>query len=174
MEAGGFCSLLGAVFFLSFAGGCAAPPPSETPTRDAATPLDRSTLPPPIDLEFTHIHPDDPTPEKYRALTNPYGYSDPKLAALGMPIYAKQCARCHGVDGHAGIPNTVDGGPPPADLNDANRLHDDPYFFWRIHDGGTLANFMTEMPAFKGILTDDDIWRVITFIRWTFIDFKKR
>jgi mono/diheme cytochrome c family protein len=37
----------------------------------------------------------------------------------------------------------------------------DDYLFWRIHNGKTG----TAMVAWKGILTDEQIWQVVSFIR---------
>jgi hypothetical protein len=118
-----------------------------------------------------HIHPDSPVPTEYRVLKSPYGYDDPGLATLGWGLYVADCARCHGLDGHGHGPDAAGICPPPVDLNQANRLHDDPYLYWRIHDGGTRSEFLTAMPGYGDTLGDDGIWRVITTIRWRFIDF---
>jgi mono/diheme cytochrome c family protein len=118
-----------------------------------------------------HYDPPDPVPPQYQVLTNPYPYDDAGLADIGWGVYEANCVRCHGATGHG---DGVDADlycPRPANLNLSNRLHPDQYLFWRIHDGGDLPGFHTAMPAFGGVLTDDEIWRVITTIRLRFLDF---
>jgi mono/diheme cytochrome c family protein len=39
----------------------------------------------------------------------------------------------------------------------------DEYLLWTISDGG--AQFGTEMPAYKEILTDNQIWQIVTYMR---------
>lgn len=121
-------------------------------------------------IDGGHLHPPDPVPVQYQVLVSPYPYDDPALALDGVGSYTAYCVRCHGFDGHGG-PDAELYCPRPADLNAANRLHQDAYLFWRIHDGGTASDFRTAMPAYHGTLDDDQIWRVITTIRWRFIDF---
>lgn len=118
-----------------------------------------------------HMHPEDPTPESYRDMVNPYGYTNPALGELGRATYQAECARCHGADGNGKGTEAANLCPPPADLHVANRLHDDPYFYWLIHDGGTIPGARSAMPAFGQKLDAAEIWRVITFIRWTFDEF---
>jgi high-affinity iron transporter len=118
-----------------------------------------------------HIHPDSPVPTEYRVLKSPYGYDDPALASLGWGLYVTHCAQCHGLDGHGHGPDAPGLCPPPVDLNEANRLHDDPYLYWRVHDGGARSEFLTAMPAYGDTLGEEGIWRLITTIRWRFIDF---
>ena len=39
----------------------------------------------------------------------------------------------------------------------------DEYLLWSIADGG--AQFKSKMPAFKGKLSPDDVWRVVAYMR---------
>ncbi|MAT64611.1 MAG: hypothetical protein CMN57_03085 [Gammaproteobacteria bacterium] len=39
----------------------------------------------------------------------------------------------------------------------------DAYMLWSISDGG--AAFGTAMPAFKDILTQDEIWKIVSYMR---------
>jgi mono/diheme cytochrome c family protein len=41
----------------------------------------------------------------------------------------------------------------------------DDFIFWRIMDGGAMDPWNSSMPAQKGILTDDQVWQVVTFLR---------
>jgi hypothetical protein len=175
-------ALLTATFFAAI-NGCEAPHPSASvPDAAVDAAADASPVVPPctpmvdsgpmfVAPDGGHYDPPDPVPVQYQVLTNPYGYSDAGLADIGWPIYEQNCVRCHGADGHGDGSDATKYCPRPADLNLSNRLHPDQYLFWRIHDGGVLSDFHTAMPAYRGVLDDDSIWRVITTIRWRFIDF---
>jgi mono/diheme cytochrome c family protein len=39
----------------------------------------------------------------------------------------------------------------------------DEYMLWSISDGG--AAFGTAMPAYKDVLTKDEIWKIVTYMR---------
>jgi mono/diheme cytochrome c family protein len=47
----------------------------------------------------------------------------------------------------------------------------DEYLLWTISEGG--AQFGTEMPAFKGILTEPQIWQIVTYMRTGFLDVRE-
>lgn len=78
----------------------------------------------------------------------------------GREIYANTCIRCHGIDGQgARGTNLV---PPPADLSSPavqDRL--DGTLFRRIHEGKPN----TAMGAWKHVLSDDEIWDVLAYVR---------
>ncbi len=106
-----------------------------------------------------------PTPEPLAAVptefagqTNPYGT---EAALQGAEIYKTYCESCHGA---TGLGDGIAGGslvPPPKNLVELQSTVEDDYLFWRIHDGKTG----TAMVAWKGILTDEQIWQVVSFIR---------
>lgn len=103
-------------------------------------------------------------PPEYRGVRNPLASSDETVAA-GAAIYAENCAACHGDrglgDGEAGR----DLSPSPALLAYMVQMPMavDEYLFWAISDGG--APFGTDMPVFKETLGEEDIWKVIAFMR---------
>lgn len=119
-----------------------------------------------------HGHACDPTPGSFLR-ENPIGYFDPTAGDPGGPIYEEHCARCHGSDGHGEGPEAREHCPRPEDLHLANRLHVDPYLLWRIERGGMIPELdrPTAMPAFAEELDEHEIWLVITYIRWHFVDF---
>ncbi len=45
-----------------------------------------------------------------------------------------------------------------ADISDA-------YIFWRITEGGTMEPFNSAMPPWKDILSEDQRWELVSFIR---------
>jgi mono/diheme cytochrome c family protein len=55
--------------------------------------------------------------------------------------------------------------PPPPDIAAFSKtpMATDGYLYWSIAEGG--VPFGTAMPPFKGALTQDDIWRIITYLR---------
>ncbi len=95
-------------------------------------------------------------PAAYAGKTNPV--TD---AAAGKDIYTVNCASCHGDsgkgDGAAGSALT----PKPAVLAGTTKADD--YLFWRINEGGSMAPFSSSMPAFKGVLTEEQIWQTIAY-----------
>jgi mono/diheme cytochrome c family protein len=96
--------------------------------------------------------------------------------ALGADVYARRCANCHGAR-LEGQPNWRESLPdgrrraPPHDETGHTWHHADRYLFDLIK--GNVQRFAppgqeSDMPAFKGVLTDEEIWAVIAFIksRW--------
>lgn len=102
-----------------------------------------------------------------KASTLPKG--DETIAA-GRKIYAANCASCHGADGLGNGEAANALSPSPALLAYMIRrpISVDEYLLWTISEGGTA--FDTEMPAFKDKLSEDDIWRVVAFMRAGFPD----
>ena len=103
-------------------------------------------------------------PQDYRGARNPFSFSAETVAA-GAKVYTENCAACHGDrglgDGEAGR----DLSPSPALLSYLVQMPMavDEYLLWAISDGGNA--FGTDMPAFKDTLTEDEIWKVITWMR---------
>jgi len=97
-------------------------------------------------------------PAEFAGRANPYG---PASAQQGAEIYKTYCESCHGESGRG---DGVAGGslvPPPKNLVELQSTVQDDYLFWRIHNGKSG----TAMVAWKGILTDEQIWQVVSFIR---------
>jgi mono/diheme cytochrome c family protein len=93
--------------------------------------------------------------------------SAPKPEAIGQgrKIYAERCASCHGRDGLGHGEGAKALSPSPALLAYMIRrpIAVDEYLLWSISEGG--AQFGSEMPAFKGTLSDDEIWSVVAYMR---------
>lgn len=81
----------------------------------------------------------------------------------GARIYEKHCSVCHGGLLHKISPLRHQFSPPVPQL--VNRVPDDPdaRFFWITKHGYR----MTGMPSWGGILSDDQIWTVVAFIKHT-------
>jgi cytochrome c553 len=114
--------------------------------------------------EADHEHVD--VPEDYEGLTNPFAGNTEAIAA-GAEIFATNCATCHGDTGMGDGPAAVGLDPKPASLADPDMVADlsDGYFFWRISEGGAMEPFNSAMPVWETVLSEDQIWQVVTFIR---------
>jgi len=100
--------------------------------------------------------------------------NDPALTARGKVVYAERCASCHG-DNLEGQPNWRKRLPngrlpaPPHDRTGHTWHHSDRQLFDMTKNGttGTVPGYETDMPAYKDILSDADIWAVLSFIEST-------
>lgn len=105
-------------------------------------------------------------PPEFAGQTNPYGA---EAAAQGAEIYQTYCASCHG---ETGLGDGVAGAslvPPPKNLLELQSMVGDDYLFWRTSEGKRG----TAMVAWKGILTDEQIWQVVSFIRSLSTSFRR-
>lgn len=103
-------------------------------------------------------------PSKYRTHENPVAATQATLTE-GERVYAENCASCHDESGFGNGPEGKELNPRPANLYRtlSSRIASDGFLFWTISEGGEALG--TGMKAFKGKLTDDQIWKVITFLR---------
>ena len=100
--------------------------------------------------------------------------SDRHLVARGKGIYAQHCASCHGTN-LAGQPNWRERLPngrlpaPPHDATGHTWHHSDKQLFEMTRNGtaGMIPGYEADMPAYKEILSDADIWAVLSFIAST-------
>ena len=87
----------------------------------------------------------------------------------GKQIYEAGCVSCHGPDGR-GQADNLRGFELPAtfpDFSDCPTSTPEPDFQWRavITNGGTARGFSTIMPSFKDLLTQEQIGKVIGYLR---------
>ena len=106
------------------------------------------------DIVFTA----EPVPAGYAGLTNPLG---PEAAAAGAEAFNSSCKSCHGPAGHGDGPASESLNPQPKNLAELHPLVGDDYLFWRIAEGKSG----TAMISWRGILTDEQIWQLVAFIR---------
>lgn len=103
---------------------------------------------------------------------------DPEVVTQGQSIYADQCAACHGAR-LEGQPNWRIRGEdgllpaPPHDATGHTWHHDDETLFTLTKYG--LAGLMenappSSMPVYEGVLSDDEIIAVLSFIKSTWPD----
>jgi len=104
---------------------------------------------------------------------------DPRDAgkvALGAGLYVEHCASCHGAE-LEGQPDWRQRGPdgrlpaPPHD-GGGHTWHHPPEQLFAITKFGPAAliggDYRSDMPAYQGILSDAEIWAVLSYIksRW--------
>ena len=101
-----------------------------------------------------------------RAQTSGNATSKLKLDT-GKDVYQAACLSCHGVDGK-GAPRTAVGFDTRLpDFADCSFATKEPDGDWSatIHNGGPARGFSTIMPAFRDVLTDEQIDKVIGYMR---------
>ena len=108
--------------------------------------------------------------------------NNPALVALGQTTYAVHCAQCHGAK-LEGEPNWRQRKPdgqlpsPPHDATGHTWHHPDDQLFG-ITKHGLRAyappGYKTDMPAYKDMLTDKEIWAVLAYIKSTWPESERR
>jgi mono/diheme cytochrome c family protein len=91
---------------------------------------------------------------------NPVPSSEANLIA-GAKLYREMCARCHG--GSRESDNTYGRSfyPPAPQLPTTRTSYTDSEAFWIVKHG--IRN--TAMPAWGNLLSDEEIWEVVTLLR---------
>jgi len=97
-------------------------------------------------------------------------YSQKGDVKKGKRIYEQYCVPCHGEmgkgDGTRGMIENFD--PMPRNHTEGakymNKRPDDELFDV-IKDGGKSRNFSHIMPPWKTILSDEDVWDVLSYVR---------
>lgn len=97
-------------------------------------------------------------PAEYAGLTNPLGAD---AATAGATVFQVNCEPCHGPTGKGDGPAGQVLDPKPKDLSAFQQTVGDDFLFWRVNNGKPG----TSMAPWKGILTEEQIWQAIAFIR---------
>jgi mono/diheme cytochrome c family protein len=103
-------------------------------------------------------------PAGYAGKTNPFA-GDASAISEGKIIYQSNCASCHGESAQGDGPAASSLDPKPQDLAELVPSLSDGYILWRISDGGMLPPFHSAMPAWKTILSEDQIWQLVAYLR---------
>ena len=100
------------------------------------------------------------TAEQVAALKNPVPFSSDSIAA-GKKLYlVNNCAACHGSDGKALLDIVAGNATDLTDPSIWNNGTAPGQIFKSLRDGAG-----PKMPAFKGKIQDDDLWRLVDFIQ---------
>ncbi len=122
---------------------CGAAPPGRLETRVAST----------VKRRLTIGGRDDRNPLPATAET----------VRRGQAAFTRHCAVCHGADGRTtgvAFADAMSPPVPPLDIDDVQRFADG-QLHWIILNGVAPSG----MPAWKGLVTDDEAWAMVVFIR---------
>jgi mono/diheme cytochrome c family protein len=103
---------------------------------------------------------DWPVPAEAKKMKNPVPPSSAALAAA-KSNYDERCANCHGDTGKGDGSDAAMYSVMPADLTDEHMMSQmtDGEIFYKISEG------RNPMPAFKKLLTDEQRWQLVHFVR---------
>lgn len=100
---------------------------------------------------------------------------DARLVALGREVYAKHCASCHGAN-LEGQPDWRSRGPngrmpaPPHDASGHTWHHPGDVLFGIVKEGVQKyapPGYQSDMPAYAGVLSDEQIVAVLSYVKST-------
>jgi len=98
-------------------------------------------------------------PASAKELKNPFP-SSPELLNEGKGLYKINCEGCHGPLGDGQGPVAVKFSVPAIAINAPTvQVQTDGELFWKI------ANGRGAMPAWSTLLTDEDLWKLVAFLR---------
>jgi mono/diheme cytochrome c family protein len=98
-------------------------------------------------------------PARGSAKKNPVPANETSIA-LGKKIYERQCLACHGVKGKGDGPAAVRLAKRPGNLSNPKLWEQsDGALFWKVNEGHK------PMPTFKNLMSDEERWPVINYIR---------
>ncbi len=99
------------------------------------------------------------TPKEAQVIKNPIAGNAATLAE-GKKLYVTNCAPCHGDKGRGDGPAAQALNPKPADHSSAAIQNEtDGSLFWKLSQG------RNPMPAYGKILTEQQRWELISYIR---------
>lgn len=93
---------------------------------------------------------------------NPVPYSE-DAAKEGQGHFGHHCQICHGLDGqNTGVPFATKMDPPVPELTEKDiQDYTDGQLHWIITNGIAPSG----MPAWKGTLDDDEMWKIVHYLR---------
>jgi mono/diheme cytochrome c family protein len=98
-------------------------------------------------------------PARASAKKNPVAVNETSIA-LGKKIYERQCLACHGPKGKGDGPAAAHLEKRPGNLSSPKLWEQsDGALFWKVNEGHR------PMPTFKNIMSDEERWPVINYIR---------
>jgi mono/diheme cytochrome c family protein len=148
-------------------------PPTATPAATTEPTHAPSSMAQPTSTPAITVHPTQapasaaqatytPVPTAYANQKPPFSLTSPDVIVKGKKIFEANCAPCHGMDGRGDGPAAAGLNPKPINFHSAYVKHMTPdYMFWRVNTGFTGS----AMPAWKGLLTSEQIWEVIAYER---------
>ncbi|MCA1758052.1 MAG: cytochrome c [Bacteroidales bacterium] len=96
-------------------------------------------------------------PQEYSLRLSPFEFTE-ESAEAGRTIYTVSCLSCHGNPGRNNFLRSLS--PQPGDpASEKYQLNSDGDIFYKVSEG------RGQMPGFKNVLTQTDIWNVVSYIR---------
>ena len=109
-------------------------------------------------------------PSDYTSITNPYAPINDEVVDAGRRLFRdNNCAVCHGtgLQGDGDFSEALN--PKPVNLTDKALMDlpfmSDTYLYWRISEGGSQSPFFSAMPAWKQVLSPEERWQLVAFVR---------
>ncbi len=86
-----------------------------------------------------------------------------QLVDRGREAFSLACASCHGLDGQAtGVPFAAAMSPPVPSLASPDvQAYADGQLHWVVRNG----LWPSGMPAFRDLLSDEEVWRIVLYLR---------
>ncbi|MBF0445874.1 MAG: cytochrome c [Magnetococcales bacterium] len=112
-------------------------------------------------------------PAEFLEMENPYDPEDveKKFLKKAGKIYKRKCKKCHGTEGDGKGTAAADiQDPKPTAFNVSGYMEGkkDGQLFWIIKDGSANTEMKNFGPGSDVNLSEDEIWKVITFMRSAF------
>ncbi len=98
-------------------------------------------------------------PEDTANIKNPR-IGEPASVKRGEALFETNCSDCHGANGRGDGPMGKSLHPKPSDLVRSSGMHSDGEIAWKISNGRRA------MPAWKNILSAEEIWDIVNFIKY--------
>jgi mono/diheme cytochrome c family protein len=95
-------------------------------------------------------------PENRKSRLSPFPFTDDSRKK-GETSYTVNCVSCHGNPGKGNIIDLVP--PPPDPATEKVQKNNDGEIYYKIAEG------RLQMPAFKNVLTSNEIWNLVAYIR---------
>ncbi len=106
-------------------------------------------------------------PADFANAKNPFeGNAD--AVAAGKQVFDTNCAPCHGQDASGNGSAATGITPKPANLQLTAKETNAQYIHWVDTVGGANAGLSSSMPSFKDSISDDDLWRIATYLTKTY------
>jgi mono/diheme cytochrome c family protein len=108
---------------------------------------------------FAQQHTPWVTPKTAQDIKNPLA-GNKSVLADAKTLYTTNCAPCHGTKGKGDGPAAAALSPKPADHSSAVVQNEsDGSLFWKLSEG------RNPMPSYKKILSDNQRWELVNYIR---------
>ncbi len=94
-------------------------------------------------------------------------HSEGEIGPTGKQLYQAYCSQCHGLEGDGFGVNSYDLDVAPRDHTDTDEMsaRTDEELFKAVKFGGKSVNKSVLMPAWEGNLSDDEIHRLVAYLR---------